>query len=76
MRDKGSVTAQDNTVSCNNFGFIIARHASGMREANRILANSITVTPPPPPRHARLLSACRHRVRLTSPPHSGAGAAE
>ncbi len=43
VRDKGVVTAQDNTVARNNFGFIIARHGSGILEANRVQANSITV---------------------------------
>jgi parallel beta-helix repeat protein len=47
VRDKGAVTAQDNTVARNNFGFIIARHGSGTLEANRVLANSITVLHPP-----------------------------
>uniref|UniRef100_A0A7S0MH22 Right handed beta helix domain-containing protein n=1 Tax=Cryptomonas curvata TaxID=233186 RepID=A0A7S0MH22_9CRYP len=42
VRDKGLVTAQENSVARNNFGFIIARHASAMLEANRVIGNFIT----------------------------------
>ena len=48
VRDKAFVTARENTVSCNNFGVIIARHASGVLESNRVTRNFITVHDPPP----------------------------
>jgi hypothetical protein len=70
VRDKGTVTAQENAVARNNFGFIIARHASGMLEANRVVGNFITVLPRlarVPPSRVRVASPDFRLLRLVSP---------